>query len=375
MADTRKKLLFAASVTFCLIGLLALGAWIGFTLRDRALRDQFARVEQAETLSGVLHEPGQAEEVASVYLDPRTALDRLSGISWAVPNVPTPFVGSGPSPGVHDSAAINSLQFRDSRELESAKPPQERRIFLTGGSTAFGSGAPSNETIIGGYLEKLLNQGDADRRYRVFTFANPAWSSTHERIAIENRLSELKPDLVISFSGVNDVHWGQTGRNVLWFRTYYDQHFWRLARDYNRIFGAGELVDVEDRRQQPVGCETVAARLRKNVLLAKSALSMNGTPYLWVLQPSLYSTGKSLTPREEAALVTASAPYFRSCYRKIRTSLQSIDEPRFHYRDFSTVFDRSPASDEIFLDSYHFGDRGYRILGRELKDVVTTILP
>jgi len=102
------------------------------------------------------------------------------------------------------------------------KPPTTYGIFFTGGSVAYGSGAPSQDKTIGQYLENLLNleiTPVSHLRYEVFTLASPAWTSTHERIVIENRLSELDPDMVISFSGSNDVHCAGAGRDVFWFRT------------------------------------------------------------------------------------------------------------------------------------------------------------
>ena len=70
-----------------------------------------------------------------------------------------------------------------------------------------------------------------NKNYEVFTMATPAWASTHERIMIENRLSDLEPDLVVSLSGNNDVHWGAKNRNVLWFRAYHDEFYFDLLDD------------------------------------------------------------------------------------------------------------------------------------------------
>jgi hypothetical protein len=42
--------------------------------------------------------------------------------------------------------------------------------------------------------------------------------------------------------------------------------------------------------------------------------------------------------------------------------------PRFGYLDYSDVFDRCGAEEEVFLDSYHFGDRGNEIIAARLCD-------
>src|SRR5262249_36851264 len=111
---------------------------------------------------------------------------------------------------------INDQQFRYNRTLESPKPAGTCRIFLVGGSTAFGTCARSNETTIAGYLERSLNREGAKfkRRFEVVTAANANWISPHERIMIENRLLELEPDVVIALSGYNDVGCGLVGLDV-----------------------------------------------------------------------------------------------------------------------------------------------------------------
>lgn len=90
--------------------------------------------------------------------------------------MPTPFVGSAPVPGEQDNAAINKLQFRSKKEVVTPKPSGVYRIFLTGGSTAYSSGAPSEDRTIGAYLERKLNEklGQNGKTVEVFTVANPA---------------------------------------------------------------------------------------------------------------------------------------------------------------------------------------------------------
>jgi hypothetical protein len=105
----------------------------------------------------------------------------MDDFSWAVPSIPTPFVGAAPTPGRHGTAYINAMQFRANREVAMPKPDRTYRIFLTGGSTAYGNGAPSNDTTIGGYLNAIFARQLAPvtgLQYEVFTMANSAWAST-----------------------------------------------------------------------------------------------------------------------------------------------------------------------------------------------------
>ena len=56
---------------------------------------------------------------------------------------------------------INEYGFRGS-EIQKEKPSDVYRIFVVGGSTAFGSGATSDETTIPGYLQEIINQQNFD---------------------------------------------------------------------------------------------------------------------------------------------------------------------------------------------------------------------
>ena len=320
----------------------------------------------------VSYPSGEWPDLAQAYHEPEAALEAIAGFTWAVPNVPTPFVGTGPQPGTRGNATINRQQFRSTRELPARKQAGVARIFITGGSVAFGSGAPSQDRTIGGYLERELNRGVIEPRFRVYTLANPAWASTHERILIENRLSEWQPDLVISFSGLNDVHWGQMGRDVMWFRTYHDHFFWSLTIPHFVSWAAEASSTCRRPEIEPVDPPLVAARLAKNVQLATVALRMRDSHYLFVLQPSLYTTGKELSPRESARLNRQNRAYFQHASQEIRDRMGSLREEGFSFLDLTPVFDE--VKEDVFLDNVHPGDRGNELIARRLAETVRRIL-
>lgn len=365
-----KKLIYILLPSLVLCALVALGYWAGlYTVAGRF--DKVIRwVEQGETLAGVLAVTPLKDEQRNHYARAYTssALD-IGSISWSVPNQPTPFVGTAPSPGQHQNAHINSWQMRNSEELQMPKPEGVYRIFLTGGSTAYGSGAPSQEQTIGSLLNDLLNKNlsKLGLRYEVFTFANPAWASTQERIAIENYLSELQPDLVISLSGNNDVFWADAGRNVLWFSAFSDDYFKTLANTGLKTAGRKELQDLPQARPlpQPVPVQTVAYRLEKNVRLGAHALQ--GVDWVFFLQPTLSVSKKSLSSREKDFL-SNSKEYYVHCYQAIAASLSGVSLKNFKFIDLSGVFDRYGAEDDMFLDQFHFGDKGNAVIAQAILD-------
>ena len=362
-----KKLLYFIVPSLVLCALVALGYRIGLYTSAERFKKTIQWMEQGETLAGALAVTPLKDEQRNNYgrAYSNSTVD-ASTISWSVPNQPTPFVGSAPVPGRHQNAHINSWQMRNNQELQMPKPEGVYRIFLTGGSTAYGSGAPSQEQTIGSLLSEQLNTKLSAKNgvnYEVFTFANPAWASTQERIAIENYLSELQPDLVISLSGNNDVFWGDAGRNVLWFFSFADDYFKILANTGLKIAGRNDLPELAQARSasSPVPPQTVAYRLEKNVRLGALALENVGVNWVFFLQPTLSVTKKELSSRERDFLST-SKDYYVQCYQSIAARLSALDQGNLRFIDLSGIFDRYEAKDDMFLDQFHFGDKGNAVV-------------
>jgi hypothetical protein len=358
----RRALAFAALQLAACALVAAAAFFAGQRLAVAPLRAKAAAFAQGESL-GELLDPDAREAAALAYFDPQAARAGLDDYSWTVPNVMTPFVGNGAAPGTHHNASINYWQCRSPRQIRTPKPGGVLRVFLTGGSTAYGSGASSDAQTIGALLEAQLNEqlppGAAS--CEVFAFANPAWASTHERIAIENRISELEPDLVVSLSGMNDIRWGNLRRNVLWFRSYADDIWFSLVNDVLALLGEEPMPDVAWLEPAPVPAATVAERLAKNVRLGWHALAPAGVPYLFCLQPALPVSKKALTARERSWGKDAQVvSYYEACCRGIRERLTGLtgELERFHFLDLVPIFDGLGEADQIFLDSFHFGDRG-----------------
>ena len=358
--------------------LTGLAAALGYAYAVYPIREHMGNVARIESLGPLISDDETVRRglLEVYYEDSGLDVDSFEQVAWTVPSVMTPFVGYAPAPGRHSNAYITPRQFRGRKELATPKPTGVTRIFLTGASTAFSVGASSDDRTIGGYLQSVLDRRAADdgRRYEVFTFAAPAWSSTHERIAIENRISDFEPDLVIELTGTADCLYGQAGRNVLWGRAFIDNYYWRLV---NIALGRGRLrqmKDVQDASRGSVPASTVAARLRKNVQLGAMALSLVDARLHVFLQPDLFTTAKALTPRERAFFSPSDRvkpDYYRECSRKIGELLGSSGIPaNASFTNLHPVFDETPQTEEIFLDSFHFGDRGNLIIAQAMVDAI-----
>ena len=379
---------------FFALALAALAGFAGHRVTYRRMRPKAGRANelaarlidqwrQNETMAGAFSLTFSPERAASALEAVETcyyAPPDFERVTWSGIDIPTPFLGCAPRPGQLVGGFINGMQFRYAREIDVPKPRTGIRIFVTGGSTAFGSGASSNDTTIGGYLEKQLNEVLLHRgvRCEVITAAACAWSSTHERILIENRLIELEPDIVISFSGHNDAFWSVVGRNVFWFRAFQDDYFFALANAALASNGAQEFPSEDPGAGAPVSSVEAARRLGRNVAFSHHALATVGADFVFALQPVLEVSRKIRTPREERAASDVSTyawfVQMPSFYQDFRTCLQALELPGFHFVDATTVFDACDDKIDLFVDTCHFGDIANDLIARWLCERVLPII-
>jgi hypothetical protein len=113
----------------------------------------------------------------------------------------------------------NNAGFRDPRDISMEKPEDEYRIFLVGGSTAYGLGAvgeaapamnfygiPFRETIAH-QMEMILNATAPmpGKRIRVYNTAVWGYAYQHHLMRYVTKLRRYKPDLVVSLDGANEI--------------------------------------------------------------------------------------------------------------------------------------------------------------------------
>lgn len=330
-------------------------------------------------LGGIMKNEEKRKAFSKAYLNPSLALMELDNYPWNPLPIPTPYVGYAPRPSSDSRLAINSFQFRSKRDVAIPKPKQTIRLFLVGNSTAFGSGAPDSDRTIGGYLESFLQDKyqESGCTLEVFTFADAAWTSTHERIAIECRISELEPDIVIVLSGYNEAHWAWNKKDVLWFRTYSDSFYYDVLRRTFGAIGADFPVDFLNNEESVPGVRKVAHSLIKNIRLA--ALSLPPTAsYVFVLQPFILESGKKLSSRESKNLDRwhpLQKKYYSDCYAYFREAINNESQSNHSvFLDLSNVFALCNEDEEIFLDEVHFGDRGNRYIAQEIEKKLASVV-
>lgn len=361
----------AANIVRSILGMRSLAN------RVRIVQQLKKKLKKYDRIAMVGDDPHRKEK-SLAYKNPEKANAEMSGYLWAVPTTPTPFVGEAPAPGRYGRHVINSQQFRHPVDIALPKPKSVYRIFFTGSSTAFSSGAPSDDTTISGYLQKLMDQRltpQTNMRYEVVNAANPGWASTYERLWIEFKLIEMEPDMIIQFSGNNEAHWGARNYSTGWMRTYAEQLYWAMMSSWYLYFGKEQLQDVVPREDARISPERVARTLSRNIHACLRLLAELKVPYVFILHPTIAETAKALSAREQRMKENdETVTYFSTCYAAMRRMMEEIraceNSDLVRLLDYSGIFDDRGANEEIFLDPYHFGDRGNEIIAaRIFKDL------
>ncbi|HSQ00671.1 MAG TPA: GDSL-type esterase/lipase family protein [Candidatus Dormibacteraeota bacterium] len=158
------------------------------------------------------------EGMAALYLNFLAANPR----SLAIRNIPwhryDPYRNHALGPGWSSLGRVhNSQGFRRDTDVSQEKAPNTYRIFLMGGSAAYGlsAGAPfppviiTNEQTIDRKLEQLLQPLFPDRQIEVINAAVTAYWTHHHLIYLHEALLDYHPDLIIFLDGINDYYHDQ----------------------------------------------------------------------------------------------------------------------------------------------------------------------
>jgi hypothetical protein len=307
---------------------------------------------------------------------------------------------------------INQYHLRYNDNFPKAKDENEIRIFVTGGSTAWGAGVPQSDTYAY-VLEKLLSAKYPKLKIRVIIAAAGAYVTTQERIFFENIILPLNPDIIMMFSGWNDTYFGYRGTDIM-----HEQDFWGIKKvllgqnkrilveegDINKFVNPPLYEDYISKillfydkflhsRKFPnkaamqtaiseisIEPKSVYSSLTRNAHIIKQICDSIGSKFIFYLQPSLFATEKiKLTKYEHIVMKSYSKAYvgFANYNYKIYQlykKLLPIDALNNGY-----VFvngDEAIKAEEktAFSDEVHFNDRGNRLLAEHMFKTLNPLI-
>lgn len=118
-------------------------------------------------------------------------------------------------------------------ELSVAKPKNQLRIFIFGGSTVAGSGVENGAQTISGQLETFINKKNLfpKREVRIINAGVGGFFSFQEVARFIDTVLKYQPDMVIFFNGHNDYRYWQRDIGPPNFHSYDNQ----LINGFNNI--------------------------------------------------------------------------------------------------------------------------------------------
>jgi hypothetical protein len=330
----------------------------------------------------------------------------------------------------------NNAGFREPRDISLEKPQDEFRIFLTGGSTAFGLGATGATAQAVGYysveyretishvMEMILNATAPIPGKRIRIYNTGVWGHAyqHNLIRYITKLRLYQPDLVISLDGANEIplisklseDWnyfheaqysaflrqifsyggfGLASYLTLWLKnnTYLMTRLWVGRDTMQDLSGAfrhhtGHGQDREQASDAPEASVEARSRLAdRNVSTVvrvvedyHSALQNDGVPHIFALQPWFYLSKKPLDEKEKIVTQIGEKRHYYEIpsdemYKLLIDSItSSATRKGFILVDFSDYFD--DVSEWVFTDWCHLTAGANYLIAKELANVVKELL-
>ncbi len=326
----------------------------------------------------------------------------------------------------------NNAGFREPRDISAEKPADEYRIFLTGGSTAFGLGAIGEAAALTNHysieyretishvMEMLLNSTAPIEGKKIKVYNTAVWGHAYQHLLIRYpvKLRRFKPDLIVSLDGANELplvsklipEWnyfqeGQYNNIVrdiysysgsglasyltLWLKnnTFLMTYLWAgqdIFQELNvRAPVHRAVIDGDENKNQTGGSslEDMSRMLDRNIDTVvrvvedySAAIQNDAIPHIIALQPWLYLSKKPLSAQEKAI---NDLPGFKQYYGVpsdksykllVDKIVASAQRKNYFVADFSDYFD--DVSEWVFLDWCHLTSGANFLLAKELTNLV-----
>ena len=295
-----------------------------------------------------------------------------------------PYTIWGARPGKGE--LVNVDQKGNRVTLYNSARDEALRIWLLGGSTMFGIGAPDGQTIAS-HLAQLVNQTwgvDA----RIYNLGQGAYVSTQEVITvIRNLQMGERPHVIVLYDGYNDAvtadekvpgaHFNfQETRDkfekvllpLVRSTGLYRAAKWVLIRRLNLDF-RGEANPTARTRE----AEQAAHILVENYKIVTALGQAYGFIPFFIFQPSLVIGDKPYHPSELRMLPsgftsTGNKAKDSTMYQMRRVLVREGRDNGINFYDISDVF--TSTAEPIYIDGVHVTGRGNRIIAERMFEIL-----
>ncbi len=324
----------------------------------------------------------------------------------------------------------NNAGFREPRPIEMEKPADEFRIFLTGGSTAYGLGSVGEAAphmnfygieyreTISHLMEKILNASAPipGKTVRVYNAAVWGYSYQHLLMRYIVKLRNYNPDLIISLDGANEIpllskisnDWdyfsqgqfqdvlreiyaytgpGLTSYLTLWLKnnTFVMTYLWQGKDMFQELTkevqSKSDLAMVQTANTENYALEEKSRIVNRNISQIvrvvedyHSAMQNDGVNHIIALQPWYYLSKK---PKHEKEKILDTFDFHKRYFDIpsdkmytlfIEKMRQSAEKNNYFLVDFSEYFD--DVSEWVFTDWCHLTAGANFLLAKELSNLV-----
>ncbi len=275
---------------------------------------------------------------------------------------------------------VNALGFRG-QEFTSEKPENTFRIFLVGGSTAFGAGATSDDTTISGFLQKKFDDIKLTKKIQIINAGISSATSFEEMYYIKHTLAQLNPDLIIIYDGFNDAQYRVLSDPIISNEKEVKESegfkfknfpFYRTPWVIHDLLSAKTPHTDRSKRVDDDSTEKIISLWKSRVEEICKIGRENGFATLIVVQPSLITGTKDLSDYESKYVAKTDLDFAtKATLKGMADSLKNFDSS-CKTADLSGIFD--DVTGPIYTDIVHVNDIGNRIVAEKLYDITLSAI-
>lgn len=335
-----------------------------------------------------------------------------------------PYKNLLPTPNYVDTRGIehNAQGFRRSEDVLREKPEGTYRVFLMGGSTAYGLGGLwahlqeeyavlDNTETIDAYLEAELQGALPDRRVEVINAAITSTWTHHSLIYVNQAILGYDPDMILFLDGFNDFYYTNLGHDQFGSYSYnlpsrvimgepsvsalaYANGWWWFRRSaLAHLVGRGlrvvKLIIKGKPEQAPVNVARDLAGLSQ--VFPQNALAMHrriglilkdvGVVPVFMLQPMLALERDKPMPEIERQLFEFNIESYRPNYEpfihQARDTVAAYEQAMAEeigaeFLDLTRIFQDVPG--QIYTDYAHLTPEGNALLAGYVAERILPII-
>ena len=322
--------------------------------------------------------------------------------------------------------AHNSVGFRRSGEVSKTKPADTYRIFLMGGSTAYGTGGLwphlqrdfavlKNSETIDAYLERILGEALPGKKIEVINAAITSTWTHHHLIYLNQTILGYDPDMVLFLDGYNDFFHVSPDHDQFGSYLYTTQAsgilgeptlgalaranaWWFYRRSALAFVTFRSLRTLKllvtapfvERNRQPMNVDRAMANLEQ--VFPRSALAMQrrmalilrdaGVVPVFMLQPMLILERghKPMSEMEQRLFAFNVESYLPNYEQFIHRAVAMVDERETamaselgaQFIDLTGIY--AGIDEQIYTDYVHLTPRGNELLARHVAERLLPVI-